>query len=320
MTSPVLITGGAGFIGSHLAERLSHQGIDVLCLDNFDSYYPRTLKQRNLQPALDSGRAKLVAADVRSRAALDEVFRDAQPETVVHLAGRPGVRLSLSRSGAYFDNNVRGTLNVLRTCAEYGVRRMVFASSSSVYGVVDGPANEDVTVCRPLSPYGASKVAAEALCSAFASSAPMSVVALRFFTVFGPRQRPDMAINRFTRLIAAGQSVPVYGSGASLRDYTFVSDIVDGVEAAMGANTDGYDVINLGRGSPVSLLHLIGLIERQLGRTAQLRHLAERPGDPPSTWADIAKARRILGYDPRVSIEEGVAQYVCWFRQQMGID
>jgi len=318
MNEAVLITGGAGFIGSHLLERLVEKGQQVVCLDNFDPYYPAEIKRRNLQGALSSDCVRLVDADVRDRAGLRAVLASERVRTIVHLAARPGVRPSLQDPELYLDVNVRGTLDLLATAKECGVSRVVFASSSSVYGIIEGMASEDGTPCHPLSPYGASKAAAEALCSAYAHTGGPSVVALRLFTVYGPRQRPDMAINRFTRLIASGEAVSVHGDGHSLRDYTFISDIVDGIEAVLEASLPGYHVFNLGRGRPAVLLDVIGLIEKGLGAKAKLRFLPEPPGEPPLTHADIDKAGAILDYRPSVSIEEGIGRYLQWFEQQQG--
>jgi UDP-glucuronate 4-epimerase len=314
MNGTVLVTGGAGFIGSHLVERLVDKGRQVVCLDNFDDYYPAEVKRANLQRALSSQRMRLVEADIRDRGALRAILASEKVSAIVHLAARAGVRPSLLDPELYLDVNVRGTLNLLATAREFGVPRVVFASSSSVYGLVDGMAREDDTPCHPLSPYGASKVAGEALCSAYAHTGGPSVVALRFFTVYGPRQRPDMAINRFTRLIASGQEIGVHGDGSSLRDYTFIDDIVDGVEAALNASLGGYHVFNLGRGQPTVLLDVIRLIEQSLGARAKLRFVPQPPGEPPLTHADIDRARARLGYRPSVTIEEGIARYVRWFK------
>jgi UDP-glucuronate 4-epimerase len=309
MNGAVLIT------GSHLVERLVEKGHQVVCLDNFDPYYPAAVKRANLQEALSSERVRLVEADVRDREALRSVLAGERVRAIVHLAARAGVRPSLQDPELYLDVNVRGTLNLLATAREFGVPRVVFASSSSVYGLTEGMARENDTPCHPLSPYGASKVAGEALCSAYAETGGPSVVALRLFTVYGPRQRPDMAISRFTRLIAGGEEVSVFGDGRSLRDYTFVADTLDGIEAALEAALGGYHVFNLGRGQPAVLLDVIRLIENGLKAKAKLRFLPQQPGEPPLTHADIAKAGALLNYCPSVSIAEGIARYVRWFQE-----
>lgn len=311
----ILVTGGAGFIGSHLVDRLVAGGAKAVIYDNFDVHYERALKLDNIAPALATGSAILVEGDIRDAKAFRAALASARPDAVVHLAARPGVRPSFEIPEVYLDVNVGGTLNVLRACEEAGVPRVVFASSSSVYGSVDEPADEERTPCRPLSPYGASKVAAEALCSSFARNR-MSVIALRFFTVFGPRQRPDMAINRFTRMITEGEPIPVYGDGSSLRDYTYVSDVITGIVAAIERELPGYHVYNLGRGQPVVLNDLLGLIEAALEKRAERSYIEPQRGDPQSTCADISRAQRELGYEPSVSTKEGVKFYTEWFREQ----
>jgi UDP-glucuronate 4-epimerase len=315
MTDPVLVTGGAGFIGSHLVERLVARGERVVLLDNFDPYYPEAVKRSNIERSLASGLATLITGDVRDAGALRAAITDHSVSRVVHLAARPGVRLSLEEPEPYLEINVGGTLNLLKACRDLGVGKVVFASSSSVYGGTSHPANEETTPCRPLSPYGASKVAGEALCSSFAASDGLDIVALRFFTVYGPRQRPDMAINRFTRMIADGEEVPVYGDGSSQRDYTYVSDIIDGVVAAIDSPLRGFQAINLGRGEPVVLRDLLSNLETAIGREARLRHLPEQPGDPASTCADISRARAMLGYEPSVAAADGVRLYAKWYRE-----
>lgn len=311
-----LVTGAAGFIGSHLAQRLLARGERLICLDNLDGYYAAELKRQNLREALGGDESCFLRGDFRDRRLLEELFAGGRIETVVHVGARAGVRASLAEPGPYLDINVMGTLELLEACRSHGVRRFVFASSSSVYGAAsDGrPVVEDVTPLLPLSPYGASKVAGEGLCSAYAHLTGMTVIALRFFTVYGPRQRPDMAIRRFVQMIEEGQEVPVFGDGHSLRDYTFVSDTASGIEAALTAEAEGYQAVNLGRGQPVELLQLINVIEEALGKKATLRFLPEQPGDPAATYADISRARALLGYEPAVSIEEGVERFVRWYR------
>ena len=316
MTESVLVTGGAGFIGSHLVERLVESGQRVVLLDNFDPYYSEAVKRANIERSLASGLVALATADVRDPEALRAAIVDHSVSRVVHLAARPGVRPSLEAPEPYMDINIGGTLNLLTACRDQGVRKVVFASSSSVYGGTNRPADEETTPSRPLSPYGASKVAGEALCSSFAASAGLDIVALRFFTVYGPRQRPDMAINRFTRMIADGEEVPIYGDGTSQRDYTYVSDVIDGVVAAIDTPLRGYQVLNLGRGEPVVLRDLLRNLEDAIGREARLRHLPEQTGDPRSTCADISRARAMLGYEPSVSAADGVRLYTQWYQER----
>jgi UDP-glucuronate 4-epimerase len=316
MTETVLVTGGAGFIGSHLVERLAARGDRVAVYDNFDSYYDREVKQANIGAALASGNVRLVEADILDRETLLRTFEAARPSKVVHLAARPGVRPSFEKPQLYVDINVTGTLNILLACRKYAIERLIFASSSSVYGSVQAAAQEHVTPLRPLSPYGASKVAGEALCSAFSRRSGLSVTALRFFTVYGPRQRPDMAVNRFTSMILAGETVPVYGDGTSRRDYTYISDIVNGIIAALDADLPGFSVFNLGRGQPIALRDLLKLIEFGLDRRAQIEHLPAQAGDPRQTCADITRAHAMLGYEPCVSAQDGVIRYTEWFLEQ----
>jgi len=317
VSGSLLVTGGAGFIGSHLIERLVRHGYRVVCLDNFDPYYPEAIKRENLSDVLATGQVHLVEADIRDLDALRLVFDRHSFQTVIHLAARPGVRHSLVDPVTSLDINARGTLNLLAMSKEFGVSRFLFASSSSVYGMMGGgAAREDSTPCRPLSPYGASKVAAEALCSAYSQAFGLTVLGFRLFTVYGPRQRPDMAINRFTRLIANGEDVPIFGDGHSLRDYTFITDVLHGIESALHAPLDGYQVFNLGQGRPISLLNLVALIEESLGTKAKLRFMHQQPGDPLLTWADVSKASAILGYRPEVPIENGIAHYVQWFKEK----
>jgi UDP-glucuronate 4-epimerase len=316
MSDAILITGGAGYIGSHLADRLIDRGRRVVCLDNFDSYYDRSYKERNVAGVVDSDLGELIEGDIRQVGKLRALVTRLQPAAIVHLAARPGVRQSLTNPRVYMDNNLTGTLNVLQAAREAGVPRIVFASTSSVYGTVEGPANEDQTPCRPLSPYGASKVGAEALCSSFAQSGAMSILALRFFTVIGPRQRPDMALPQFARKIACGEPIRVFGDGSSMRDYTYVLDLVDALEAAISVDYSGYTVLNVGGGHPVALNKVIRVLEDKLGKTADQRFEPVHPVDPHLTFADIGKARELLGYEPHVGIEEAVSSYVDWYRQQ----
>jgi len=315
MTEAVLVTGGAGFIGSHLVERLVERGEHVVLLDNFDPYYAEAVKRSNIERSLASCFVTLVEGDVRDPEVLRAAITVHGVNRVVHLAARPGVRPSLEAPEPYLDINVGGTLNLLTACRNEGVDKVVFASSSSVYGGTSQPADEETTPCRPLSPYGASKVAGEALCSSFAASDGLNIVALRFFTVYGPRQRPDMAINRFTRMIADGEEVPVYGDGTSQRDYTYVSDIIDGVVAAIDTSLRGYRAFNLGRGEPVVLRDLLKNLETEIGKEARLRHLPVQTGDPQSTCADISRARTMLGYEPSVAAADGVRLYTQWYRE-----
>ncbi len=309
----IVVTGGAGFIGSHLTERLLALGHEVRCLDNFDPYYDEAAKRRNLRAALDSRRFRLFKGDIRDEALLDRVL-EGGCDAVVHLAARPGVRRSLQEPTAYAQINVVGTISVLEACRRTGVGRVIVASSSSVYGrSPDIPFRETESRLMPASPYGASKLAAEQFCTVFHQLYGIPVTCLRFFTVYGPRQRPDMAIHRFVRGIDQGTPIPVYGDGTTRRDYTYIDDVVDGVVRAI-ERPGGYRVYNLGTHETVALRDLIGIIERALGKAAVIAREPDQTGDVPVTHASTERAAQDLGYAPHVRIEEGVQRFVEWFR------
>lgn len=315
MSESILVTGGAGFIGSHVIERLAARGSRVVAFDNFDSYYGRDLKQANLAEALKCPNTSFVEGDLRDQSQIEEAIAAHSPNTVIHLAGRPGVRGSFEMAELYQETNVHGTLNVLRACVHHNVTKLIFASSSSVYGEVGEKARED-DLCRPLSPYGASKVAAEALCHAFASKTGLGVVMLRFFTVYGPRQRPDMAFHRFANLMARGEELPIYGDGTVLRDFTYISNIVDGIEASVTAPIRGVEIYNLGGSHPVELIKAIRVLEQAMGVEARLRYEARQPGDASMTFADVSKAKAELGFTPSVGLEEGIEKFVEWHSER----
>jgi UDP-glucuronate 4-epimerase len=312
----VLVTGGAGFIGSHLVARLlAEGGWRVHVVDDFNDFYDPEVKRRNVAPYVAREEFRLREADIRDRAALEEVFKDERFDCIVHLAARAGVRPSLSEPVLYAETNITGTLNLLELARAHGVRQFVFGSSSSVYGENEKvPFAEGDPVARPISPYAATKAAGELLCHTYSHLWGLRCVALRFFTVYGARQRPDLAIHKFARLISAGRPIPVFGDGTTRRDYTYVDDIVAGVRAAMDYEATDYEVFNLGESRTVELRELIGLLERELGREAIIERQPVQPGDVPQTFADISKARRLLGYDPRTPIEEGIRRFVEWFR------
>lgn len=338
----ILVTGGAGFIGSHLLDRLVEQGQErVVCLDNFDDYYSPQVKRANIEGALAGGKAHLAEGDIRDADFCRSVFENYDVRQVVHLAARAGVRPSIEEPATYVDVNCGGTINLLEAARQSGeVETFVFGSSSSVYGISNEiPFSEEDPVAQPISPYAASKRAGELLCRVYSHLYGMPVVCLRFFTVYGARQRPDLAIHKFARLMADGQPIPVYGDGTSRRDYTYYSDVVDGIMAALefaraGAQASsragapspskggpaegrggGFEIINLGNSEPVELRRLVGLIEQCLGRKATIEWLPDQPGDVPLTYADISKARRLLGYEPRVPIGQGIAEFVEWFQR-----
>lgn len=311
----ILVTGGAGFIGSHLIDRLLKEGYSVVCSDNFDPYYDPQLKRRNIQHNLGKENFKLVDADVRDKKALRKIFEENDIEKIVHLAAKVGVRPSIKEPTLYEDVNVRGTLNLLELCGGFKVENFVFGSSSSVYGNTEKvPFNED-DVPRPISPYGASKRSGELLCHVYSSLYGIPIICLRFFTVYGPRQRLDMAIHKFTRLIDQGKEIQMYGDGTSKRDYTYISDIVTGIVNALEREFP-FEIFNLGDSRTVELKGLISLIEGELAKKARVRELPTPLGDMSITYANISKARRMLNYNPRVSIEEGIRAFMEWYKEQ----
>ncbi|HVM61819.1 MAG TPA: GDP-mannose 4,6-dehydratase [Verrucomicrobiae bacterium] len=311
----VLVTGGAGFIGSHVVERLLDRGDRVTVIDDFNDFYDPSVKRRNV--AAFAGRVRMVEADICDQAKVRDLFLREQVETIVHLAARAGVRPSLANPQLYLQVNVVGTQNLLELAREFGVTKFVFASSSSVYGTSQPvPFREDMGPLQPISPYAATKLADEALCHVYHHLCGLDVACLRLFTAYGPRQRPDLAIHKFTSAIWRGQPVEMYGDGTTARDYTYVDDVVQGFVACLDREV-GFEVINLGESRTVELRELVRLIETAVGKKAHLRRLAEQPGDVPITYADISKAKRLLGYNPRVDIEEGIRRFVEWFRTQL---
>jgi UDP-glucuronate 4-epimerase len=309
----ILITGGAGFIGSTLAERALALGHDVTCLDNFDPYYDPRIKRDNLAAASRSPRFQLVDGDIGDGALLDRLLPDGVG-TVVHLAARAGVRPSLSDPVAYERTNVQGTIALLEACRRHRIGHLVFGSSSSVYGVSrDVPFNEETSRLLPASPYGVTKLAGEYFCRAYHHLYAIPITCLRFFTVYGPRQRPDMAIHRFVRLIEDGQPVPMYGDGTARRDFTYVDDVVEGIVRAI-ERPGGFRIYNLGTHETITLRDLIALIERAVGKPAVISRQPDQPGDVPVTHADVTLAGRDLGYAPSTDLAAGVAKFVEWFR------
>ena len=308
----ILITGGAGFIGSHLAERLIREGHEITVADDLNGYYSPDLKRDNLVEIGQAGSFDFVQCDVRDEERIDRLFREKRFEAVVHLAARAGVRPSLDEPLLYESVNIRGTMVLLEASRKHGVKKFVFASSSSIYGVANqSPFREDDWNTMPISPYAATKMAGERIGYVYSHLYGLSVTCLRFFTVYGPRQRPDLAIRKFTSWIDAGRPIPVYGDGSSSRDYTYVDDTVEGILAAIRYDAP-FDVFNLGNSSPVSLTALIGLIESNLGKRAIIHRLPDQPGDVPTTCADITKAGQLLGYVPRTPLGAGIRKFVEW--------
>jgi len=312
----ILVTGGAGFIGSHLVERLLAEGRRVIVLDNFDSFYDPAIKRCNISAVLDHEGYRLVEGDIRDEDAIEALFASESIDAVVHLAARAGVRPSIEQPALYTSVNLSGTTVLLEACRRHGVGRFVFGSSSSVYGNNKKvPFSEDDPVDRPISPYGATKKAGEVLCYSFHHLTGMSMACLRFFTVFGPRQRPEMAIHKFTRLLADGDQVEQYGDGSSARDYTYVDDIVDGVVRALD-RCESYHIWNLGGSHTTRLSELVRRIADGLGVPARVRELPFQPGDVDQTWADVSRARAELGWQPEVPFDRGLRLFLEWFTEQ----
>jgi len=316
----VLLTGGAGFIGSNLAEALLRTGAELSIVDNLSDFYLPRWKKSNLEDVRLVGSFHFIEADICDAAALRRAFVLSNPEMVIHLAACAGVRPSIERPDLYERVNVMGTLNLLELSREFRVPRLVFGSSSSVYGASSrAPFREDQVELHPISPYAATKLAGEMLAFTYAYLYGITTLCLRFFTVYGPRQRPDLAIHKFTALIEAGKPIPVYGDGSTGRDYTYIGDIVAGVMAALEyepplINGAPYDTLNLGNSHPVNLNELIDLLESVTGRRGMRDSQPPQPGDVPLTWADISKSSRVLGYQPRTPLIEGLKKFVFWYR------
>ena len=314
----ILVTGGAGFIGSHLLERLVSEKAEVVCLDSFDDFYSPQVKRANIASLVEAKKIRLYEGNICDRAFCQEIFEKERIDTVVHLAARAGVRASFQDPLLYERVNSGGTLLLLELASRYEVGKFIYGSSSSVYGRTERiPFREVDSAGEPISPYAASKRAGELFVYTYHSRFGLPAVILRFFTVYGPRQRPDMAIHKFSRLIWQDKPIPVFGDGTSRRDYTYFSDIIDGIMAAIKADLK-FEIINLGDSRVVELNHLIRLLEENLGKKVRIKRLPEQPGDVPITYADISKAESLLGYRPRVLIEEGVASFVEWFKQSAG--
>src|SRR2546429_6396090 len=308
----ILVTGGAGFIGSHLVERLLAAGHAVVILDDFNDFYDPRIKHANI-----AGFAKDVTVhhvDLREGASVQNLFHREKFEVIAHLAARAGVRPSIQHPQLYYDANVTGTLHLLEAARVIGVERFIFASSSSVYGISKTvPFSEDQHLTQTLSPYAATKIAGEFLCSTYSHLYRLRVVALRYFTVYGPRQRPDLAIHQFTRRIYAGQPIEQFGDGTTRRDYTYIDDVIQGTMAALQYEGSLFDIFNLGESDTIQLKDLIAAIEKALGKKAKINQLPEQPGDMPLTCADISKARKLLCYKPTTRLSDGLPRFIEWF-------
>ena len=309
----ILVTGGAGFIASHLCEALLATGAEIVVVDDFNDFYDPAIKAANIAGFRDQ--ITLIEGDIRDPGLVASLFAATRFNKVFHCAARAGVRPSIADPRLYLDTNIGGTLNLLEGCRQTGVKHFVFASSSSVYGVNEKvPFAEDDLIQRTISPYAASKLAAEQLCSNYAHLHGIRCICLRFFTVYGPRQRPDLAISKFTRQIMAGQPIDQYGDGSTARDYTYIEDIIAGVMAAGRYTGSDFEIINLGGSSANTLSQLISGIEEILGKKATINHLPDQPGDVPTTFADVSKAHRLLGYTPGTPLHLGLRRYIDWVR------
>jgi len=310
----VLITGAAGFIGSHLCERLLDDGWQVLGVDNFDDFYDPQIKRRNINSCLKKKNFQLVEVDIRDRSAISVLIGDGV-DIIVHLAARAGVRPSIARPLLYADVNINGTTVLLEAAKEQRIGKFIFGSSSSVYGNNEKiPFSEDDNVDFPISPYAATKKACELICHTYHHLYGISVTCLRFFTVYGPRQRPDLAIHKFATLIEQEKTIPVYGDGTMSRDFTYIDDIINGTVAAM-QKCVGFNIYNLGESRPITVNDLVAEIEKALGKKAIKEHVPLQPGDVERTYADVSKAVKELGYNPTTTIEEGLAKFVTWLRE-----
>lgn len=316
----VLLTGGAGFIGSHLALAIQNAGAALSIVDNLNDFYSPEWKRANLEDVRRAGAVEFAPVDICDYPALRSVFASLKPEVVIHLAAYAGVRPSIERPRLYEQVNVGGTANILELCREFSVNKFVFGSSSSVYGATSkAPFSEAHVELRPISPYAATKLAGELMSYTYAHLFGLETVCLRFFTVYGPRQRPDLAIHKFVALLDAGQPIPIFGDGSTGRDYTYVDDIVAGVMSAVDyvprdATGAPYDIFNLGNSSPVKLSELVEGLEQATGRKAIRDHKPLQPGDVPLTWADVTKSRRELGYSPATTLRQGLEKFVAWYR------
>jgi len=315
----ILVTGGAGFIGSHLVEKLLADGHDVAILDDFNDFYDPQIKRDNISAV--EKKIAVYDIDLRDGDKVAGLFGKEKFDVVAHLAARAGVRPSIQQPQLYYDTNVAGTLRLLEAARTNEVERFIFASSSSVYGAAKKvPFSEEERLTQTLSPYAATKIGGEFLCSTYSHLYKLRIVALRYFTVYGARQRPDLAIHHFTRKIHAGEPIDQFGDGTTRRDYTYIDDIIHGTMAALKYEGTMFDVFNLGESDTIRLKDLIAAIEKALGKKAKINRLPEQPGDMPLTCADISKARKLLGYNPKTKFQDGLPRFVDWFLKSRGAE
>ena len=311
----VLVTGFAGFIGSHLTERLLNEGNIVIGIDEFNDYYDPKIKERNISSFKDNKNFIFNKVDIRDKSPIDEIFNKHKPDVVVHLAARAGVRPSLLQPFLYEEVNVLGTLHLLEAARTYGCKKFVFGSSSSVYGECkNAPFKETELELQPISPYGVSKLTGEKYCHTYNHLYKMPIICLRFFTVYGPRQRPDLAIYKFTKLIEEGKPVPIFGDGQYKRDFTYVTEILDGIIGSINYDKSSFEIFNLGESHTTSVVDLVKLIENVTGKKANIDLQPAQAGDVPLTYADVSKAEKLLGYKPRTKPEEGIKKFVEWYK------
>lgn len=310
----ILVTGGAGFIGSHLCEKLLLQNFKITCIDNFDAFYNISIKKKNIENALLHPNYQFIQLDIRNMADLELQLRE-NYDVIIHLAANAGVLPSIKSPLVYTQTNIVGTQNLLEFAKNKNIKKFIFASSSSVYGVNDNvPWSESDNVLKPISPYAATKVSGELIGQVYSSLYNIQFLALRFFTVYGPRQRPDLAIYRFTKMINDGLPIPFFGDGSTQRDYTYIDDIVSGIIATLNYEKSLYEIINLGNNRPVTLIKLVQIIEMVVGKKAIINKLPNQIGDVPKTYANIEKAENIIGYSPSIKLEEGISLFYQWFK------
>lgn len=314
----ILITGGAGFIGSTLADKLLKENNKIFVIDNFNDYYSPKLKEKNIEKAIENPYYKLYRGDICDRELVEKIFGENKIDKVVHIAARAGVRPSLEDPLEYVRSNIDGTINILENMKKYEVKKIVFASSSSVYGNCTAEKfSEDLKVTEPISPYAATKSACEQFLYTYSKLYGIQALCLRFFTVYGPKQRPDLAIRKFIELIEKDEAIPVYGDGTTMRDYTYIDDIISGICSALDYDKTSYEIINLGGGSPVTLAQMIETIEKVLGKKAKINRLPMQPGDVNKTVSDITKAKVLFGYNPQTSFEDGIKKFIKWRKNEV---